>query len=71
MALLDGMFGQGPSFRERRAQQEYLAFLQSTVRGEPGRPRINPEPYRLPPEASELVDGIAPEAREAQAQTQA
>jgi hypothetical protein len=54
------MFQSAPTFRERRAEQEYLAFLQSTVRGTPGRPRVNPEPYQLPPEASELVDGIAP-----------
>jgi hypothetical protein len=41
--------------------QRYLAHLESTVVGEPGRPRAIPEPYQEPPEAGELLDGpVAP-----------
>jgi hypothetical protein len=55
MSLPDSMFQSGPSFREIRAEQEYLAWLQTQVRGEPGRPRVSPEPL-IVREASELID---------------
>jgi hypothetical protein len=37
--------------------QRYLAHLESTVRGEPGEPVANPEPF-IVQERSELVDGL-------------
>lgn len=42
--------------------QRYLAFLESQVRGKPGMPVENPEPFQ-PVGAAELVDGpvVAPE----------
>lgn len=45
------------------AWQRYLAFLDSTVVGEPGRPRAIPEPFE-PVGETELVDGpvVAPES---------
>ena len=64
MALIDG-YGE-PRNQNRFCApgvQRYLEFLQSTVRGEPGRPVADPAPYRLPPEASELVDGVPPEPK--------
>jgi hypothetical protein len=41
--------------------QKYLAHLETLIDGEPGRPRVTPEPFE-PVEASELVDGpvVAP-----------
>ena len=50
--------GQNPNCRP--GVQAYLAFLATQVRGEPGRPRVNAEPFE-PVEALELVDGVHPE----------
>jgi hypothetical protein len=52
--------------------QRYLAFLESQVRGKPGMPVENPEPFQ-PVGAAELVDGPvgSPGAREAEGEAQA
>jgi hypothetical protein len=39
--------------------QRFLAHLESTVRGEPGGPVTEPEPF-IPVGETELVDGIPP-----------
>jgi hypothetical protein len=65
VALISGVYdnsdvpGRNPNCR--RGVQEYLAHLESTIRGKPGRPVEDPEPF-IPVEASELVDGpvVAP-----------
>jgi hypothetical protein len=58
MALIDG--GNEPASRLhpncRRGLQEFYAYLESQVRGEPGGPVQSPEPFQVREEA-ELVDG--------------
>ena len=49
--------GQNPNCRP--GVQAYLKFLEIQVRGTPGMPVENPEPFK-PVEAVELVDGTAP-----------
>jgi hypothetical protein len=61
MALIgayDSDSNRNPTFAE---WQRYLAYLETLVDGEPGRPRATPEPFE-PVEAFELVDGpvVAP-----------
>jgi hypothetical protein len=62
MALIGAYDDDGNRHRNSAPSwQRYLEHLESTVRGEPGRPRVNPEPFQVR-EESELVDGpvVAP-----------
>jgi hypothetical protein len=61
MALISGVADDEPRKQNRNCLpgvQRYLAHLESTVVGEPGRPRAIPEPFE-PVEAQELIDGPA------------